>query len=259
MYLLPLIALSVSFWPVWAWYGERVLDGSDEPYGILALVAALAILVAKSAKRSELPESVLLTLAGISVAYALVAQRLPLLFQGLVFALCLSAVLSQMFFARKLHLGLLGLLVLSLPLIASLQFFMGFPLRFITAKFCAEIISCIGFPVHAEGTLLHWRGELVALDAPCTGIRMLWSGLFLHFLLSSWRGMGNKYTLLGYSLSMLIIFGGNLIRTVLLFFTESRIVRAPEWMHAGIGLFSFMLVASAIIFMHQRFQSRCAQ
>ena len=257
MYFLPLIALSISFWPVWNWYGERVVDGSDEPYGILALVAALVIVFAKSAKRRELSASVLLLITGASVFYALAAERLPLLLQGIICVLCLTVLISQLFFDRKLHLGLLGLLVLSLPLIASLQFFMGFPLRFITAKLSAEIISCIGFPVHAEGTLLHWRGELVALDTPCTGIRMLWSGLFLHFLLSSWRGIENKLTLLGYSLSMLIIFGGNLLRTVLLFFTESRIVSAPEWMHSGIGLISFTLVAAAIIFMHQRFEARC--
>ena len=35
--LLILAMQGVAFWPVWRWYGERITDGSDEPWGIVAL------------------------------------------------------------------------------------------------------------------------------------------------------------------------------------------------------------------------------
>ena len=34
---------ALTVWPVWRWYLARTTDGSDEPWGIAALIAALAL------------------------------------------------------------------------------------------------------------------------------------------------------------------------------------------------------------------------
>ena len=40
-----LLAQFVTFWPVWRWYIERMVDGSDEPWGILALATVVILIV----------------------------------------------------------------------------------------------------------------------------------------------------------------------------------------------------------------------
>ena len=37
---LPLLVVAATF-PVWRWYGERMLDDADEPLGVLALMASV--------------------------------------------------------------------------------------------------------------------------------------------------------------------------------------------------------------------------
>jgi hypothetical protein len=51
----PFIILAVqgvTFWPVWQWYVARLTDGSDEPWGVVALGTALLFLV-KNQKQAQ--------------------------------------------------------------------------------------------------------------------------------------------------------------------------------------------------------------
>ena len=43
---LPLALLLLALWPHWRWMAARMVDGSDEPWGAVALVTAL-VLVAR--------------------------------------------------------------------------------------------------------------------------------------------------------------------------------------------------------------------
>ena len=42
-----LVLQALAFWPVWQWYLRRMVDGSDEPFGVLALLSAIAIILAR--------------------------------------------------------------------------------------------------------------------------------------------------------------------------------------------------------------------
>ena len=250
----PLIILAlqgVAFWPVWRWYVERITDGSDEPWGIVALATAIIFLM-----RQRKPDEVkVLTLGCASVLvtlYALSFPFLPALVRAILAVLTLSCTLSAFYLGRSLHLGILGLLLLSLPLIASLQFYLGYPVRFLTAEIAARIISLTGYAVIAEGTCLRWLGDLISVDAPCSGIKMLWTGLYLNFTLACFRGLGSLRTWLTYSLSMFIIFLGNLLRTIVLFYGEAHIFSFPSWGHQGVGIAAFLVVALAIATIHTK-------
>jgi exosortase/archaeosortase family protein len=242
-------ATMLAFLPVLRWYWTRVLDYSDEPLGIVSLITACALTVNRS---PEVPLRRTVTLVVALVAtFVLLAPWIPALGEALLMALAIGLLVSDCFFGRQFHLGVVGLLTLSLPLIASLQFFLGFPVRAVTTEVVSLVVSSLGWYAQPEGTLLVWRGELVAIDAPCSGIKMLWSALFLHFSLSTFRGLGNARILLGYSGTVLMVFMGNVLRTTLLFFTESGIVRLGEWAHVAIGLLSFFMVCVGIVAMHR--------
>lgn len=257
----PLLILlqSAAFWPVWRWYGRRTVDGSDEPWGILALIIALAIVAAR--RRVTSPSIAAVAVCSVFAAiYTLGYTVLPPLVKGGLAALALACVLSSISYGRAIQPALAGLLLLSLPLIASLQFFGGFPLRLVTTHLVAFILSTAGWEVQAQGTLLRWAGEIIAVDAPCAGIKMLWSGLFLNFALAAWANLRLGMTWLCTSLTLFSVFVGNVLRATALFFTESGIVPAPDFMHQTIGLLVFTLVAMAVFAIHgfNRRLSLCA-
>lgn len=250
----PLIILAlqgVAFWPVWRWYVERITDGSDEPWGIVALATAIMFLM-RQGKPGEVKVLTLGCASALVTLYALSFPFLPALVRAILAVLTLSCTLSAFYLGRSLHLGILGLLLLSLPLIASLQFYLGYPVRFLTTEIAARIISLTGHAVIAEGTCLRWLGDLISVDAPCSGIKMLWTGLYLNFTLACFRGLGSLRTWLTYSLSMFVIFLGNLLRTVVLFYGEAHILSFPLWGHQGVGIAAFLVVALAIATIHTK-------
>ena len=249
----------VAFWPVWRWYAQRTVDGSDEPWGILALLSSLVIVAAR--RRFAPPCGATLTLvAALAAIYALGYAALPALVKAAFAALALAGILSSISYGKVMRPALAGLMLLSLPLMASLQFFGGFPLRLITTHLVAFVLSSAGWEVEASGTLLRWAGEIIAVDAPCAGIKMLWSGLLLNFTLAAWANLGFGMTWLCTSATLFSVFAGNVLRATALFFTESGIVTAPQFMHQAIGMLVFALVATAVISIHgcNRRVSHCA-
>lgn len=254
----------LAFAPVWRWYVARVTDGSDEPCGVLALATALAFVLVRGRSGRVSPRALALS-AAVAAVYALAFAHLPPLARA---ALALAALAPVVASARlsggpehpaaRGHLGLIGLVVLSLPLVASLQFYAGYPVRLVTARISALVISGAGFPVIAAGTCLEWRGDLISVDAPCAGVKMLWTGLYLNFALSAFGRLDARRTLAGWSATTALVFAGNLLRTTALFFVESRLVRLPPGGHAGVGLAVFALIACAIVRVHVHIQARVA-
>jgi exosortase/archaeosortase family protein len=144
------------------------------------------------------------------------------------------------------------LLLLSLPIIASLQFYLGYPLRCLSAFFVVALLNACGVSVEQEGINLLWLGEVVVVDAPCSGIRMLWGGLYLAFTLSCFQDLSTRQTLMAYSLAGLTVFLGNIIRTALLFCLEANFLSGPAWLHQGIGMTVFVIVA---VLIHQEIKT----
>ena len=122
----------------------------------------------------------------------------------------------------------------------------------VTSRLAASVINQCDQLVQVEGTNMLWKGEIVAVDAPCSGVRMLWSGLFFCFTLATFYNLVNFKTWLLYGSTNLLVFIGNTIRTILLFYTESGIVKAPEWVHPAIGIVCFCIVALGILAISQK-------
>jgi exosortase/archaeosortase family protein len=241
-----LIAQLLALWPVWRWYYLRLLDGSDEPWGVIALFVAVFFALLRGV-RSEIDRRGLLLAILFLIAYALLstsASPLPLAILGVV---SLAFSVSAVRFGTTMNLALFALLLLSLPILASLQFYGGFPIRLVTASCAAVLLSAVGYPVEAQGSMLLYAGELVSVDAPCAGIKMLWSGLFLHFTVAAFSGLSWKWTWVGYVFTSLCIFIANIFRAAILFFFESKIVLTPSWAHQGVGIIIFALLALGIV------------
>jgi len=236
----------VAFWEVWHWYVTRAVYSWDQPWGVVAFVAAILFLIVS---RKPLPqnERPLWLPAALILVYVVTYFVLPPLARAMIAFTAIAVTASLLRFGKGFHAGLFGLVYLSLPTIPTLQFFGGYPLRVVVAEFTAPILRMAGFGVVAEGTCLNWSGKLIWIDAPCSGIKMLWVGLFLTFVVLCFHELPLRKVLLLMPLVAIVIMGANVFRAVALFYIEAGVLDFPAWSHEYAGVVAFVLEAAGII------------
>ncbi|MEJ7688501.1 MAG: exosortase Q [Variovorax sp.] len=238
--------------PTWLWMASRMRDGSDDPLGLLAL-AALAALAWTT--RRELRAAPRLSWLSLAVCGTLAATllrdgfgwlpALPPLAAGLLAVLALAAGLVAFLPRRIAALPVAGLAVLALPLLSSLQFYAGYPLRVVTAE-ASRWLLAPGFSVEREGTSLLVNGRLVIVDAPCSGVQMVWLGYFTACAVALWAGRSDRTFLARLPLVGLLVLAGNILRnSVLVAFEGSQSALVP-WLHEALGLAVLALVCGVI-------------
>ncbi|MFR0688970.1 exosortase Q [Enterobacterales bacterium AE_CKDN230030158-1A_HGKHYDSX7] len=242
-----LLIAALAAWPSWLWAARRLGDGSDDPLGIIAL-ASLGLLLwrDRSSLRAQprlrwLCGAVLLLMAG-----AMSQSILPPLLRGLVSVLALLLVILSLRAPGQPWVGWLGLGVLSLPLLSSLQFFVGYPLRVVTAEASAWLLRLGGWTVERQGSALWVDGQWVMVDAPCSGIQMAWVGYFTACTLAVWMRLPDRQLLRRLPLVGLLVLGGNILRNTLLVWGESGASGLPGWAHEAVGLLVFVGVCGMI-------------
>ena len=177
--LLCLAAFALALWPHWRWAAMRLGDGSDDPLGLAAL-AVLAVAIARLAPRLRAePAPGWLALAVLLTALATVLGLIaPALLAAVLAALAFAAALAAFAPAGTPVLPLAGLATLALPVVSSLQFYAGYPLRLVTAEASRWLLGLAGFDASREGSAMLVDGRLVIVDAPCSGVQMVWMAWF---------------------------------------------------------------------------------
>ena len=253
--ILLVVGLQVlAFWEVWRWYVSRAVYSWDQPWGLLAFVAAFVFLLASKKPLPREERSLVLpaVLIGVYIATYFV---FPPLARAIVAFTALAVTASSLRFGRSFHPGVFGLFYLSLPALPTLQFFGGYPLRVVVAELTAPILRIGGFAVVPEGTCLNWAGQLIWIDAPCSGIKMLWVGMLLTFVLLCLYELPIFKSALLVLFAFAVIIGANVFRAVALFYLEAGVLQLPSWGHEYAGVIAFVLEAAGIIsilFMLQR-------
>lgn len=240
---------AAALWPHWLWASRRLADGSDEPLGIAALLV-LAVALARLApawQPSATPVWAFLALGGVVVATAAHLSNAPALF-GLLLAVLAMAAALRAFVPRGTPCApLCGLALLAMPVIASLQFYAGHPLRLVTAQLSAWLLGAVGHEVHLSGTALQVDGQLVIVDAPCSGVQMLWVAYFCactwawHLRLSD-RQFVRRLAGVG-----LIVLAGNVLRNTVLVALEARGAPVGALLHEAVGLAALAGVCTAVL------------
>src|SRR5215216_4144370 len=245
--LLMILGLQVlAFWDVWRWYVSRAVYSWDQPWGVLALVAALVFLVASRKPWPQAERSLLLPTLLVILYAATYFWFAPLARATVAFTV-LAVTTSSLRFGKSFHPGLFGLFYLSLPTLPTLQFFGGYPLRVVVAELTAPILRMSGFAVIPEGTCLNWAGRMIWIDAPCSGIKMLWVGLFLTFVVLCLYELPIFKAMFVLPLVGVVIMVANVFRAVALFYLEAGVLSMPSWGHEYAGVIAFVLEAAGII------------
>jgi exosortase/archaeosortase family protein len=238
--------------PTWAWMVQRMRDGSDDPLGLVALAALAALAWQCRRELRASPRLGWLALAGVGTVLATLLRSglgfvpaLPPLAAGLVAVLALACGLLAFLPRRVAALPVAGLAVLALPLLSSLQFYAGYPLRVVTAE-ASRWLLAPAFSVAREGTSLMIDGRLVIVDAPCSGVQMVWLGYFTACAVALWARRSDRAFLRRLPMVGLLVLGGNIVRnSVLIAFEGAGHALAP-WAHNTLGLVVLAVVCGSI-------------
>lgn len=255
-----LVAAGVALAPVGMWFVQRSFDASDEPWGLVALFT-LAVFWLFGKHNLQGWNKALLANSFLPAvfmgAFAVSQIGGPMLVRAIlgasVVACFIGAVSRERF--RFSH---AALLLMSLPLLPSMQFFLGYPLRVAVAHMVATLVGVAG--VGVDGTGLTYHGALVAIDAPCSGMRMLWTATYLALVLSCIKGFSTRQTVLLTVFAGAAAFGGNVMRAGSLvygFYLASLAPAAPyvirhsgynelPYLHDSVGAISFAIVVALI-------------
>jgi len=245
-----------AFWPVCGWYMKRVTDSTDETWSLLALATVLYLLCWRKPQLTDNTAPQLLWPTLLMLLYAATYSFFPPLLRATIAVTTIACTICSVRFGKSFHAGTFGLLYLSLPLIPSLQFYGGYPLRVFVAFMAAPILRLGGFAVMREGTCLNWNGRLIWIDAPCSGIRMLWVGLYLACTIACMYELRCGETVRVLFVSFVAIICGNIFRCVALFYFEAGVIDVPSWAHDFAGVIAFAIVAAGIVASVQRVRKK---
>lgn len=240
-----LVAFMAAASPLIPWYIRRVTDDSDEPLGILALLVAVFFAWHRfrdPRERLEVqvyPWQLLIGSGAIGLVELSPYGNLPL-FTGLF----VIAVLSSAISLSRGKTGFVALLILSLPLMASLDFYAGYPLRLAAAQLSELLLNLCGMEVERAGVLISDQGSVVGVDPPCAGVRMLWTASFTAAVVATRLRFSCARAAALLVGAVVCVILGNGLRAAVLFFPESGRFHLPGWMHEGAGL----LVHGGVLF-----------
>ena len=263
--LLGLLALqAAALWPTWPWLHARLSDGSGEGWGAAAWLLALFALATRAPVTSGQDASVGDTAPALRggastpvasetrralwlpcvllIAYAAAYPLCPPLVRAAIGTLSLAATLSAVRLGRAFSWPLAGLLVLGLPLEATLQFYFGYPLRFLVAEASAPVLATLGLDVTAQGTQLAASGLLVEVDGPCSGLKMLRTGLICSCFVALRVRLGTLGWAAHLALTIAALIAANVLRATSLFVLALIAAEPPDFLHAGTGMVAFALV-----------------
>ncbi len=233
----------IAFYPAVHWYAVRSRYASEGRWELVALVAAVLLVFAKRVREPRsLKLPVILTLAWIVSWYCL-----PPLISTWVAWTALAATASALFLGRALDPHLFCFATLSLPVLPLFQYHLSFPLRSVVAQLSALLLRFTGMPVIHEGACLALDERLIWVDAPCSGLRMMWSALFLAVCLAAMHRHRAGRTAVILVATVVTVIAANVLRTTSLFFIEAELLSAPAWFHPAAGLAVYGLTALALL------------
>jgi exosortase/archaeosortase family protein len=258
--MLVALLVAAATWDGWRWYVERVAPAPEEGFSLVATVAFLIVLGAARQARPPVRRSIpLITVAALLACYALGYGFLPGIMRAAIAIAVTLFCLHVALFKEKPPPAFWGLVALALPVVPSLQFVLGYPMRLISAALAVGLLQAQGLSVDRQGTFLVWRGDMVQFDAPCSGINMLWAGLLLTLMGCIVFRLRALQVVLAVVASLALTLAGNVLRAASLFYVETGLVaQTPGWWHEGIGLVAFALCAAAMLWVLHRMRPRGA-
>ena len=97
-----------------------------------------------------------------------------------------------------------------------------------------------------EGSSLLVDGRLVIVDAPCSGVQMVWLGYFTACAVALWAARSDRAVLTRLPAVGALVLGGNILRNAVLVAFEGSGQPLAGWAHDAFGLAVLAAVCGGI-------------
>ncbi|HEV7912579.1 MAG TPA: exosortase Q [Albitalea sp.] len=236
-----------ALWTHWRWAAARLSDGSDDPLGLAALALLVWAIVRLAPQLRGQPRPAWLAWALLlSVVSTASLPIAPPLVGALLAALALVCGLAAFMPAGRAMAPLAGLAVLALPVLSSLQFYAGYPLRVATAQLSSWALQLAGIAAGRSGSAMEVEGRLVIVDAPCSGVQMVWMAYFCACAVAVLSDLHDRRFVRRLPWIGFIVLAGNVLRNSVLVLAEAR-GGVSEAMHQAVGLVVLAAVCAAVV------------
>lgn len=234
------IAMGIIWLPTLLWYVERLDDGCAEPLGLLTLLLVAAI---SWRDRHHAAAGRLERLAGALVLGASAASigLLPPMIRA---ALAMTG--TGLWFGLGRNPALFGLLFLSLPVGASMHFYLGYPLRLTSAEGAFRLLELGGIVVTRQGTNIDIGAVRVAVDPDCAGVFLLWHAMAAAMALAALHRMSWRAAITTGLLAVMLVIPANTLRVAWLAVEHSGRVPPTGISHDHAGLICFLIPLPAL-------------
>lgn len=236
----------LAYWQAFHWYIKRVEFAPEEAASLLIIIGLLVFLAFEQLEKTKQHYHFSLwPLIIILIIYIALYPLLPSLFKAGLAIISLLLTLYLFTFGNNPPLAFWGMILLSLPVVPSLQFILGYPARLISASLTVPILQINGFAVSQQGTYLIFQEKMLQFDAPCSGVTMLWASLLLTFIYAFIQRFNFWQLSLALIICTLFTLIGNVFRASSLFLLE--FYSDAQWQHEAVGVMAFILMAYFLI------------
>jgi exosortase len=254
---LALALIALACWDGWILLARRISDGLVA-LPLIALGAGIAFAWIRMGKDRQIAAALV---AGVLSTYAVFTLFAPPIIRiGLAVA-GLVLILHRSFDGRRPPFAMLGLAMLALPVLPTLDFYLSWPMRRVSAILSAGLLRFNGFTVNVDGAAISWQGQLLLFDGACSGVRMLWASLILTSLLAQIGRLGSIRYGLALLATMVFATFANALRASSLFFLETGFLpqlKGPV-MHEMVGIAAFAMLGALLFFAFRWQEERIPQ
>lgn len=253
---LALILMVLACWDGWRLLAMRITDGAAA-FPLLALGAGLVVAWMRLGAERRIS---VWHVAGVLTAYAAASLFAPPMIRIGIAVAGLIFILHRGFGEKRPPFAVLGLAMLALPILPTLDFYLSWPMRRVSAILSAGLLRQSGFNVGVDGAAISWQGQLLLFDGPCSGVRMLWASLILTSLFALIGRLGPLRYGVAMGLTVFLATFANAMRATSLFFLEGGFVPQLQGpvIHEMVGIAAFAMLG-AVMFLAFRWHEERTQ
>jgi exosortase len=236
----------LACWDSWHWTIHRLSQSPEEGLSLLFTFALLAVL---SIPRLRHPAPVAriapaLPTAMLALHAALTLANAPSIIQSALATTLLAYILYRAAHDTASPPAFWGLIALAMPVLPSLQFVFGYPLRVVSATLTVALLNLQGVPITRDGTYVTIAGQTAQFDAPCSGIAMLWALVLVTLMAALITRLSLAKLSLALLLTLTVAIAANALRVASLLYATTMLGETePPWLHEAVGLGAFALAA----------------
>jgi exosortase/archaeosortase family protein len=218
----PLAVLLAAFWDAWRRCIGRAL-ADPESMGPLAAVALILLVLGgrRLARGQPLRTPPLALLTALLLLYMAACAWGPPLTRTMIAATATLYCLHRMIWPEAPSPAFWGAALLAAPVLPSLQFYLGYPMRAASAALTVAMLQLQGLPAERRGVMLIWGERMLQFDAPCSGVRMLWTGLLFTLAVCLLYRFRPALVVAAVVASLAMTVLGNALRAASLFYLET--------------------------------------